>query len=179
MASNYEQKECEELKETFKSLILELSDMQQNHKSANEAGVGAKRAFLDAKKVNLSKCEKWQSDLKATFKNAKIKKDALKNDDGVSALSQEFVSAVRHPDKQDTLKLLKRFMVKMQKMQPTYIAEMHEWAVQNNHPKPVDKWPNFTEQVCIRITNIITGAPGSGAYYIKPTKCGGQYFKKL
>jgi len=175
-ANFVEMKECVELKDKCVSLILELSAMKQNHLDANAAKVGEKRKFLDAKKVNLQKSEKWQEELKEQFKNAKIKSENLKDKVGASALTQEFVKAIRYPNKQDILKLLKGFMVKMQKLQPTFIAEMDEFCIQKGYTKPKREWPKFVEQVSIRLTNIITGAPDSGAAYIKPTKAGGQFF---
>lgn len=167
-----EEKECVELKGTFKSLILELALMKQNHIDANKAEVGSKRKFLDAKKVNLSKSEKWQAELKTFFKKNNIKADALK-----SELTKTWIAAVKYPNKQDILKLCKGFMVKLQKAQPGYMSEMNEWAVQEGCTKPSPKWEDYVEQVVIKLTNTVNGAPDSGAHFIKPTKCGAQYFK--
>lgn len=167
-----EEKECVELKGTFKSLILELALMKQNHIDAGKAEVGGKRKFLDAKKVNLSNSEKWQAELKDFIKTNNIKGDALKSD-----LVKTWIAAIKYPNKQDILKLCKSFMVKLQKEQPAYMTEMNEWAVQEGCTKPSPKWPDWVEQVCIKLTNTVTGAPDSGAHFIKPTKCGAQYFK--
>lgn len=168
-----EEKECVELKNTQKSLILELAMMKENHLAANAAKVGEKRKFLDAKKVNLTNCEKWQAELKSFLKDNNIKGDAIK-----SNLTQTWITAVKYPNRQDILKELKKYMLNLQKMQPTYMSEMNEWAVQEGFPKPSNAWSDFVEQVCIKLTNSITGAPGSESHFIKPTKCGGQFFKE-
>lgn len=168
-----EEKECVELKGTFKSLILELAAMKQNHIDAGKAEVGAKRQFLDAKKVNLAKSEKWQAELKAFLKENNIKSESLKSD-----LTKAWLEAIKYPNKQDILKKCKGFMVKLQKLQPTYMSEMNAWAIQEGCTKPSNQFPDFVEQVCIKLANTVTGAPDSGAYFIKPTKCGAQFFKE-